>query len=494
MNNPSFTVREQLGYAGGIFGNCMGQDSVGTFSNKFFRNFMGIDSARITIMENIHYIINFAVNPVIGNILDRPAKDLKNTPTKKILKFSPIPFALTSMLLFVVPSSYAKINFLWALILKLIFSVTDAFYDMSLNAMSLRMTDNERDRKNFYTVSTFASSLGSMLPGWLIPIIVSRTDNVVMQKWLYFFIALFFCILGVASMYAPYFTLNEKIPMSVKSEEGSISWDRDTLRALLHNRTFIIIQLGNFFEQIRKCSYELLVYLYDDVFDDYSMKAVIDVISGTLSYAGLAFVPFITSKISPRSVMSLGYGFTGFFYTVMGLIGAKNGLFGKEFNLVKIRKYRYLIGICIGLAGMPNNALSASKKVVTGDSTDYMEWYSEKHYGRPIRSEGLICAFQGVCTQIFSLIVTNIYNPLFNTIGYKSEIVTGSTAKKVTQSNKTLQGLYKMFALFGIIGNLLAALMYQFDNYTGKRREDILLELTQMRQGRENGEKFEEDI
>ena len=29
-NNPSFTVKEQLGYSGGIFGNTMGQDCVYT--------------------------------------------------------------------------------------------------------------------------------------------------------------------------------------------------------------------------------------------------------------------------------------------------------------------------------------------------------------------------------------------------------------------------------------------------------------------------------
>ena len=27
VNNPSFTLKEQLGYAGGSFGNCMAQDS-----------------------------------------------------------------------------------------------------------------------------------------------------------------------------------------------------------------------------------------------------------------------------------------------------------------------------------------------------------------------------------------------------------------------------------------------------------------------------------
>ena len=35
--NPSFTLKEQLGYCGGIFGNCMGQDSVGDGDIAQFR-------------------------------------------------------------------------------------------------------------------------------------------------------------------------------------------------------------------------------------------------------------------------------------------------------------------------------------------------------------------------------------------------------------------------------------------------------------------------
>lgn len=480
VNNPSFTVKEQLGYAGGIFGNAMGQDSVGTFTNKFCRNYMGLNNTRITIMENVHFVANFIVNPIAGNILDKPAKEGKQTPTKKILKATPIPFAIASMLLFVVPSPNAFYNFIWAMLLKMIFGIVDSFYDMSLNTMSLRMTNNAKDRKNFYTVSTLASSLGSMLPGSVIPIFVGMSDDATKQKWTYFFMALIFCVLGVSAMFAPYFTLNEKIKVEQKETESVISWDRNTINALVHNRTFIIVQVASFFEQVRRCSYELLLYLYEDIFDDLKMKPIIDTVSGSLSYAGLAVVPFIMRKFSARTVMSMSFAYTGFFYTIMAL-------FGINFNLEKIRKYRYLIGLCIGLAGMPNNAMSAAKKVVVGDSTDYMEWYSEKEFGEPIHAEGLICSTQAICTTLFNLIVMNIYNPMFNKIGYKESTVIGGS-EKATQSVSTLRGLYLMFTLFGVIGNYLASASYLFDNYTGARKDTILAELYDLRKIREEKE------
>ena len=56
--NASFTLKEQLGYCGGIFGNCMGQDSVNTFSDKFFRQFMRIKPKHLTLYSNISMTIS----------------------------------------------------------------------------------------------------------------------------------------------------------------------------------------------------------------------------------------------------------------------------------------------------------------------------------------------------------------------------------------------------------------------------------------------------
>ena len=477
VNNPSFTLKEQLGYAGGIFGNCMGQDSVGTFSEQFFRDYMGIDSDKMTILGNITTAAGIITSPIVGNFLDAPTTPGKKPITKRFLGLMPIPFALSSMLLFIVPSSKVLVNFIWGLVLRVIFGVVDTFYDMSLLTMSLRMTDNPKDRKNFYTVSTLASSLGSMLPGWIIPIIVDKMPDANKEKWAYFFVALVFCVIGVAMMYAPYFTLNEKVRVTaVKNESGVVQWNKNTFKAVLHNRTFIVTETATFFEQIRQMSYSLLNYIYKKTFDDYSMKSIIDVISGVLSYAGLAAVPALGSKFSARTILSGGFAYTGIFYTIMSL-------FAINFNLDKLRKRRYIVGVLIGLAGMPNNAISASKKVVVGDSTDYMEWYSQKYLGTPVHSEGLIAAVQSWCNNIFSFVKTNLYNFIFKGIGYKENTFDEKTGKTVeaVQSTSTLKGLYMMFTICGIVGNFLASISYLFDNYTGKRREEIYAELQEMR-------------
>lgn len=479
VNNPSFTLKEQLGFAGGSFGNCMGQDSTQTFSEQFSRDYMGIDTKRMTVMGNILTAIGLIINPITGNFLDAPTKPGKKAASKIFLGITPLPFAVISILLFVVPTSSTAINFIWTVVLRSLFSIVDGFYDASLNTISLRMTNNPKDRKNFYTIATLAGSLGSMLPGWVIPIAVDKMADANSEKRAFFIVALIFCIISLPLLFAPYFTLNEKVKVFKKEEKAVIHWDRQTISAVLHNRPFIIYLVGTFFESIRQMSYSLLNYIYKKTFDDYKMKAVIDIISGTLSYIGLGAVPVLGRKFSARTITSAGFAYTGFFYTLMAL-------FLVRFDLTRLRKYRYLVGVLIGLAGMPNNAISTSKRIIVGDSTDYMEWYSEKTFGKPIHSEGLITATQGICGTVFGFIKTNIYNMLFGAIGYKENTFneqTGETVEAV-QSLRTLKGLYMMFTLCGVIGNFLASGTFLLDNYTGERRERIFAELGEMRKKR----------
>ncbi len=474
-HNPSFTVKEQLGFSGGMFGNCMGQDCVYTYSDKFNRDFQGIDPNHLIVMGNATNILSFIVPPIAGGLLDRPVREGKMSNTKKFLLLAPLPFALTSMLLFVVPTGNPLRNLIWSFVLTILFETVDTFFDMSLNTISLRMTANPKDRKNFYTISSLAAQLGSMLPGWILPIVIGRVETANGQKWAYFFVALVFCLLGVSTMYAPYFTLSEKLGTVKVNQAEKIEWNRNVVSAIFHNRPFMVSMAATVFETVRQVTYNMLPYLYQNTFDDYGMKAIIDAVSGGLSYAGLFSVPFVGNKVSARNMLIGSYTYSGVFYSLASLLAV-------NFDLKRIRKLKYVTGILIGLSGMPNSGMSAARKILVADSTDYMEWYTEKKYGAPIRSDGMLMAVQSITGKINTLIRTNIYNVSLSMIGYKSGRQDASgKAVEVIQSESTLKGIYLVTTLCGVIGNFIPGFIYFFDTYTGKRKAEILAELGEMR-------------
>ena len=480
-HNSSFTVKEQLGYAGGMFGNAMGQDCVYTYSSKFNRDFQMIDSGRLNLMENASTFLSFLVPPVAGALLDRPVREGKKSVTKWILQLAPVPFAVTSMLLFVVPTGKPAINLIWSLILTILFSSVDTFFDMAMGTISLRMTTNPKDRKNFYTISSLATTLGSMLPGWLLPIVVDRFTDINAQKWAHFYVALVFCVLGVSTMIAPYFTLNEKVGTLKVHETEKIHWNRNTIVAIFRNRPFIIMQIAQMFETVRQVTYDLLPDLYRETFADYGMKAIIDVVSGVLSYVGLFSVPIVGNKISARTMVMGGHFYSTLFYGAAALLGTR-------FDLDRVRRLRYVTGVLIGFSGMPNSGMGAGRRILMADSTDYMEWDSEKKYGMPLRSDGMLTAVQSLMGKVNSLLRVNIKNLSLKAIGYQSgQVGDDGKAIRVTQSNSTLKGIYFVVTLCGVIGNLLPGLIYTFDTYTGKRRDAILAELNEMRAARSAG-------
>lgn len=490
-NNPTLTVKEQLGYCGGIFGNCMGQDSIGTYDDVFCRDFMGISAADQQKKGNINEIIGFLIPPIAGALYDTNRKPGKMTYVRAAIGLMPIPFAIASMLLFIVPFADSTKNYIWTLILGLIFSISDTFFDTAMSTLGLRMVPNPKDRKNFYTLTSLASTLGSMLPGWIIPIIIERIEGYQAQKWGYFYIALVFCILGLATMYSCFICVKDKPVLSVGNhDEEKVQWSKEKVIAILRNRPFIITQISLICDALRQVTYKSLPYLYKDVFNDYGMKAIIDAVSGALSYVGLFAVPIVGSKVSARNMMFGGYAYTGFFYALMSAFNFMLG-FGKEAkleNISKLRKYRYAVGIMIGLAGMPNSAQGAARKIIVADATDYMEWYSAKRFGTPIRSDGILSAAQSLFGKVIALTKTNAYNFLIRKVNYISYNAETDNPVKLEngtyQTNETLRGLYRVVTLCGLAGNVLSAICFLFDNYTGKKKEEINRELEEIRSKR----------
>lgn len=50
MENPDIAFKEQMGYVSGVFGNCMGQDSVSTYTDQFMYDYMGLKSSHVVAM------------------------------------------------------------------------------------------------------------------------------------------------------------------------------------------------------------------------------------------------------------------------------------------------------------------------------------------------------------------------------------------------------------------------------------------------------------
>lgn len=466
-DNPSIPLKEQFGYASGCFGNQMAQDMVGTFITLFLIKYVGIEAALITALMAVSKIANILADPIAGSIIDRGfGKRIRNM-TKPFLLLSPFPLAITSILLFVVPAQNMTFRIIWVFSFYLIYNISDSFYAMSLSATSVRMCKDPKDRKNFYSLAEFASSLGNTLPGGVIPIFISmyKTDFGAQQN-IYLIGAILFGLLGLSVMIIPGFVIKERNPsITVKKPKVSLN-----ARALLTNRPLLIVIATEMFDSIRKICYAALPFFYLETLNAFWLSTVVGAASVAFTYIGILLVPAIGSKISSRNIVSYSYLYSGICYLLLLVTGYKS---------------LWVVGILIAISGFPNGMMRSAKKILLADSTEYMEWKTWKKYGTPVRSDAMVFALHSMGLRI-NYLWSGLLLPLgLSIIGYASAQVINGVTIEATQTPETLKGIFYLVALPGVVGNLIPGLIMLFDNYTGKRKADILAELAEMHAGEE---------
>jgi GPH family glycoside/pentoside/hexuronide:cation symporter len=444
-------------------GNSMTQDVEAYVLTLFLVRFMGIDSAVILILMAVAKIVNIIVDPIAGVLLDKTTRSGRSM-TKAMLLLSPFPLAISSILLFIVPGLQLSARIAYVFVFYFLYCIADGFYDLSMMTISARMTTNPDDRKNFYTVSQFASTLGGMLPSGLIPIFVAAYME--HEAAIYLIFAIVFGLVGLAMMLVPYFTLKEKTAAKWRKP----ATPKLNFKALLLNKPMWLLIISNVISSVRTVCYGLLAFFYLETLEAFWMATAVGAISAALSYIGIALVPFIGSKFSSRDIIAYGYLLTGFMYIILLIAGYQSFV---------------LIAICIGIAGFPNGAMSAAKKILLADSTDYMEYRMWKKHDEPIRCESMVFALNSMAGRLSGLWKDLLLPAGLVIIGYVSAKSFGPTTINVVQSTQTLNGIFYLLVVTGIAGNLIPALIMFFDNYTGKRKEKILKELTEMRAEKE---------
>lgn len=445
----------------------MGQDMIGTFIIIFLTDYMGIKAAMLLVLMTVAKILNALADPLAGALIDRT--NTRWGRARPYLLLSPFPLTITSVLLFVVPNVSYTSRLVWVFVFYIIYCIADTFYDMSLLTVSARMSNNPDDRKNFYTFAEFAGTLGSMLPGGVIPILISMYSH--LEKQLYLIGAIVFGIIGLAVMVVPFFTLREKnLGITIKETPPKIN-----AKAIMLNTPLIISMAARIIEGVRQVSFGALAYFYKQTLGAFWLSTVIGIFSATFSYISIAVVPYLGKKHSARDIMIGGYFFSGFFYLLLHIVGYSN---------------LFWVGALIAFSGATTGLVRTTRNILLADSIDYMEWKTWKKFGEPVRSEGMVFAMNSFAGRINNLL-RDLWLPAgLVAIGYISAKTMGGVTINVVQEEKTLNRIFYLVTIPGIIGNFASGGIFFLDTFRGKKREVIMAELQKMRQERAEEEEM----
>lgn len=177
--------------------------------------FQGMKNAGVTASAIIlaGRIFDAANDPIMGMIVDRTRT--KWGKMRPYLLFSPIPIAITTILLFWAPgfaSSGAKIAY--AAVTYILWGVMFTIQDVPFWGLSAVITPNEQERTSFLSTARLGSTFGGILPSLLIPVLRNSTLGL---KNGYLVGAVIFALLGAALSSLAFFNTKERVEQSEKT-------------------------------------------------------------------------------------------------------------------------------------------------------------------------------------------------------------------------------------------------------------------------------------
>lgn len=448
------TISSIVSFCGSTFFSRSIGELIASYFTLFLTDFMLIPTAQITVLMLVTRIIDAFTDPIAGAIVD--ITHTRWGKSRPYVLFGSFPLAIFTVLLFTVPNVSIMGRLVYTYIIYIGYGLAQTIFSVPLATLSMSISADPKERKNIYTMSGFMGTLGTAIPG-AVPIIfqyIAKTPS--SQETAYFVIAM---AIGVGTLIfgiLSFFTMKEKVVSisQVKKEKVKLTHN---IKALFRNRPLICIFLSSVAISLRSMGYGAMIYFFKETMGNYALATFIGIGSSIPSYIFMALVPFLAKKFAPRDLCIAGYAYNALMYLLFFFAGYSSVFWVAFFFIV---------------SGLPNGMIGTCTTIIVADSVDYMEWKTG------VRSEGLVWSINGLKTKASSTL-SGMWLPIgLGIIGYH---VAQSSAEFIIQSDATKQGLFYLVSLAPLAGSTLAIIPLLFDNFHGKRREQIFKELEERR-------------
>lgn len=382
---------------------------------QIFLTDMGITAAAVAGLFLVSKVWDAINDPIFGVIIDRSKpKSGKFLPW---VRFSIIPIAITTVLMFALPASLPLgVKIAWAAVAYLLWDLAYTLCDAPVFALATAMTDNIQERTVLLSVGRLGGMVGALIIGIGVPLLYPNFG------WLATAIGL--AVVGVATM-LPITRLAKERVLSRKAEAPSLG---DIWKYLKGNQYLLIFYGSMVIYYLTNSSMTVGPFLATNNLGKPEVMSMLTAVMvfPMLIIAGL--VPMLAKRFGKFKLYIFGIVWYIVFSIVQYFVGYQN------FTLFLAVLFIRSIGF--GITGV-------LMFMFTPDCVEYGTFKTGE------RAEGITFALQTFATKLM--------NGLSATIAMAGLAVFGFTAGEgVVQSPQTLNGIWLMYTLFPIIGALLS--------------------------------------
>ena len=395
--NASLGWGERLAYGSGGFAFNMINGIIGSFMTIFFTSAVGLNAGIIATILAVSKIFDGVSDLIMGRIVDKT--DTKMGKARVWLLRMCIPFAISTMLLFFVPTNFPDmVKYVYVF---LIYNITNAvcltgmlvpFYSM----VGL-VTSNSYERGLLGNIQQIFQTLGNVFVNSTFVILLTKfsenPNTIYTQRSFTITIAIYCAIMVVVSLFCVFNTKERvKTAAQVSGEEKKEKKNENAMeavKALLSNKYWLLLTLGNFVVFAIIIFYAMgTVFFSQYVLYDMSQYGMLANAISIAQFAIMFVTPIMMTKISKEKiytfgmlVMAIGFFGSALFTTPALLIGSNvlKGLGvglagGMALGMVADTVTYGRLKTGIDTVGMGNAGISAAQKIGLGLGQAVFGW------------------------------------------------------------------------------------------------------------------------
>ncbi|MDR1642156.1 MAG: glycoside-pentoside-hexuronide (GPH):cation symporter [Clostridiales bacterium] len=367
QSQATSSVKEKVFYGLGDVGSNFIWSFASSFLVLYYTDSAGLTAAYVGTMMLIARILDGASDIGMGVVIEKTKT--RWGKARPWVLFGSIPFAISLMLVFNVPSAlsesgknaYAFITYVF----MAVFCYTAV--NLSYHAMLPRFSMTQHDRAVVSTVRTLMVIavmliLSNVTPAWLEALGGQRSQGAWTVVSAVYGILAFICLL------ATFFGVKEKIPATPSSKQADAPSLYQALLILLKTKYFYLAIILTLFVYLMNGIGGVGIYYARDVLGNANYYGILMLVSMVPMFIAMPFVPLMYKKFGKTRSITVGM--------IVSAVGAAVQLFN-PYSLPLA-----MVSGVIKTAGMV--PLSTALFTFAGDIVEYSEW---KH---GIRTEGFV--------------------------------------------------------------------------------------------------------
>ena len=351
--------KEVLAYSVAGLGQNIICQLVTTFFMLYMTDVAGVSATWLAWMFLAARLFDALNDPVMGSIVEMTRT--RQGKMRPYLKYSPIPIAILTVLLFVNLPVGETGKFAFGTVIYLLWGIAYTSVDVPYWGLASSMTSDTEKRNTILTVARLFCTIGSGAVSVFIPIIIGDNTPIATQRILYPIVALVCVLIAVPTFWVGYKGTKERFYDA--ETDGKFTLIKN-LKLLGKNKPALLIILVGVLGSLRTIYMTTAVYYAKYNLQNFNLAGVIFLLVVPGGLAATLLTPVLSKRFGKKTIFIWSHIIGGALLVLLYIIGLPTG----TSKAAQIAFY-----IIIIIAGVPSGFSNIMTYSMIADSIDYLE-------------------------------------------------------------------------------------------------------------------------